>query len=78
MATIITVSMVYFPFVIVGLGQTLIMGTTPTRRVRNDTTNVKAWGITPVTLDEKIHISGTEEKRCRVCLIPGCPVFATR
>jgi hypothetical protein len=78
MATIITVSMLYFPFVIVGLGQTLIMGTTPTRRGLNDTTDVNAWGISPVTFDEKAQALGTAEKRCRVCLIPGCPVFAPR
>jgi hypothetical protein len=78
MATVITVSMLYFPFVIVGIGQTLIMGTTPTRRSLSDTTDVNAWGFTPVSLNEKTQALNTEEKRCRVCLIPGCPVFAPR
>ncbi len=36
--------MVYFPLVIVGLGQVLIVGTRPARRVLHDAANTRTWG----------------------------------
>ncbi|MGQ0667368.1 MAG: hypothetical protein ACT4O4_10055 [Nitrospiraceae bacterium] len=40
----ITMLMVYFPLVIVGLGQVLIVGMSPARRVLHDAANARTWG----------------------------------
>lgn len=78
MANIITVSMTCFPYVMAGLGQVIIAGTNPTRRTVRGTAEASDRIISFATFDENAQTSRTEDKRCKVCFIPGCPVFASR
>ena len=78
MANIITVSMACFPYVIAGLGQAIIMGTHAAGRTVHDTAEAKDRRITLATYDENVKASRTGEKRCKVCFVPGCRVFAPR
>jgi ABC-type tungstate transport system substrate-binding protein len=67
MVNILTASMVCFPYVIAGVGQAIIMGTNPAGRT------VRDRKIPLATFDVS-----NEGKRCKICFIPGCPVFASR
>ena len=78
MATIITASMAYFPYVMVGLGQAIIVGTHSVGRTVHDTAETTGRRIPLTTYDERVKTSRTEDTRCKVCFIPGCPVFAPR
>ncbi|NGZ96267.1 MAG: hypothetical protein CV089_09090 [Nitrospira sp. WS110] len=68
MAHIITVSMVCFPYVMAGLGQAIIVGTHSAGRPVPDTA---------ATSGRKIPLPARED-HCKVCFIPGCPLFAPR
>lgn len=75
MANIITASMVCFPYVMVGLGQAIIMGAHQAGRTARD----KAEARVPfVTFDGRLKTSRREDRQCKVCFIPGCTVFAPR
>lgn len=78
MATIITASMAYFPYVMVGLGQAIIVGTNPAGRTVHDTAETTGRRIPLMTFEERVKTSGKEDTRCKVCFIPGCPVFTAR
>lgn len=41
--TTLTIVMVYFPLIIVGLGQVLILGTSPAGRTLQDAAKARAW-----------------------------------
>jgi hypothetical protein len=72
MATIITASMAYFPYVMVGLGQAIIVGTNPAGRTVHDTAETTGRRIPLMTFEERVKTSGKEDTR------PGCPVFTAR
>lgn len=75
MANIIAASMVCFPYVIVGLGQAIIAGAHSAGRTDRDATETMGRRIPLgiMTFDESAKTS-----RCKVCFIPGCPVFIPR
>lgn len=78
MANIITASMVCFPYVMVGLGQAIIAGTQSVGRLTHDAAETTGLRIPLTTFEERAKRSRTEDTRCKVCFIPGCPVFAAR
>lgn len=79
MANIIATSMVCFPYVMVGLGQAIIVGTHAAGRTVRDTAEETTGRKIPLsTFDERVMASRKEDGRCKVCFIPGCPVFAPR
>lgn len=78
MANIITASMACFPYVMVGLGQAIIVGTHSTGRTAHDTAETTGRRIPLMTFEERVKTSGKEDTRCKVCFIPGCPVFTAR
>jgi hypothetical protein len=79
MANILTSSMVYFPYVMVGLGQAIIVGARSAGRAAYDTAEETTGKKVPLsTFGERVNISRNEDKRCKVCFIPGCSVFAPR
>ena len=78
MASIITASMVCFPYVIVGLGQAIIVGTHAAGRTVHDRADSIGRRIPLATFDERVMASLKEDTRCKVCFIPGCSVFAPR
>ena len=78
MANIIAASMVCFPYVIVGLGQAIIVGTHSAGRTVRDTAEATGRRIPLMTFDERVKTSRKADARSPVCFIPGCPVFAPR
>lgn len=78
MANIITASMVYFPYVIVGLGQAIILGTNSAGRTVHATADTQGRIISLAAFDDRVKALRTEDKRCKVCFIPGCSVFTPR
>lgn len=78
MANIITASMVCFPYVMVGLGQAIIAGTHSTGRTAQDTAETMGRKIPLMTYAGTVKASRKEDTRCKVCFIPGCPVFTAR
>lgn len=80
MANIIAASMVCFPYVIVGLGQAIIAGALSAGRTDRDATETMGRRIPLgiMTFDESAKTSSKEDTRCKVCFIPGCPVFIPR
>jgi hypothetical protein len=78
MANIITASMVCFPYVMVGLGQAIIMGTHSAGRTVHDTAEATGQKLPVMAFDGNVTTSREEETRCKVCFIPGCPVFVPR
>lgn len=78
MANIITASMVCFPYVMVGLGQAIIMGTHSAGRTIYDTAETTGRKVPLMAFDENGTASREGDTRCKVCFIPGCPVFAPR
>ncbi len=79
MASVIAASMVCFPYVIVGLGQAIIVGTHSTvRTVRDTPAEINGQKIPFMTSNEMVKASRKEETRCKICFIPGCAVFTPR
>jgi len=78
MANIIAASMVCFPYVMVGFGQAIIVATHSAGKTVGDTTESTGLKIPLATSDERIMTSHKEDTRCKVCFIPGCPVFIPR
>ena len=78
MANIITASMVCFPYVMVGLGQAIIMGTHSAGRTVHDRAETAVRKVPLMAFDENSTASREGDTRCKVCFIPGCPVFAPR
>lgn len=79
MASVIAASMVCFPYVIVGLGQAIIVGTHSTvRTVRDTAAGINGQKIPFMTSNEMVKASRKEETRCKICFIPGCAVFTPR
>lgn len=78
MANIITASMLCFPYVMVGLGQAIIVGTHSAGRTAPATAETPVRKIPFLTFEEGVRTSRTDDKRCKVCFIPGCAVFAPR
>lgn len=78
MANIIAASMVCFPYIIVGLGQAIIVGTHLAGRAVRDTGETAGRVISLTTFDESVMASRKEDTRCTVCFIPGCPIFTPR
>jgi hypothetical protein len=76
MATL-TIVMVHFPFVIIGLGQILIAGLSPARRTIQDMAKARAWGSVHAHLHENSKGQGEiVDKRAtaRLRQLPGRPV----
>ena len=78
MANIIAASMVCFPYVIVGLGQAIIVGAHQAGRTVYDTAEAAGRKLPLMAFDERVKTSRREDKRCKVCFIPGCTAFAPR
>ncbi len=78
MANIITASMLYFPYVIVGLGQAIIVGAHSAGRTVPATVETPVRKVPLATFEKGAQTSRTDDKRCKVCFIPGCAVFAPR
>ncbi len=77
MANVIAASMVCFPYVIVGLAQAIIAGAHSAGRTDRDAAET-IGGRIPLVFDESAMTSRKEDTRCKVCFIPGCPVFIPR
>lgn len=79
MTNIIAVSMVCFPYVIVGFGQAIIVGTHQAgRTVRDTAEEINGRKISFMTSGERVKASRREDRKCKVCFIPGCTAFASR
>lgn len=78
MENVITASMVCFPYVIVGIGQAIILGTHSAGRTVRDTTEATGRKIFLTVFDEKARKTRQEDTGCKVCFVPGCRVFTPR
>lgn len=78
MANILTASMVCCPYVMVGLGQAIIVGAHSAGRTAHATAEDAVREIPLATFDKEVQTSRTDDKRGKVCFIPGCAVFALR
>lgn len=78
MANIIAASMVCFPYVMVGLGQAIIVGTHQAGRTVHDTTETTGRRVPHMRFDKRLKISRKADTRGDLCFIPGCSVFTGR
>jgi len=78
MENVITASMVCFPYVIVGLGQAIILGAHSAGRTVRDTAETTGRKIPLTVFDESVRKTRQKDTGCKVCFIPGCPVFTPR
>jgi hypothetical protein len=65
--------MVYFPFIIVGLGQALILGTSPTGRVPAHAAKATARGTIHGRFGESRHTPGNRPHKKATVPFPRCP-----
>jgi len=78
MENIITASMVCFPYVVAGLSQAIIAGTHQAGRTVRSMAETTGRRIPLAAFDETVKTSRREDRRCKVCFIPGCSVFTSR
>jgi hypothetical protein len=67
---IITIAMIYFPFVIVGLGQAFIAGTLPAGRVFRATANARVWSNTHTALSAGRNIQSDGVDKRAIARLP--------
>jgi hypothetical protein len=78
MANILAASMVCFPYVLVGLGQAIIVGTHSTGRTVRDAISTTDRTIPLRKFEERLKTSREEDTRDQVAFIPGCSVVTGR
>lgn len=71
MANVLAVSMVYFPYLLIGLGQAIIVGTRRIGRAGDDSVKAEGCRIHLVTSLEKTNAASAKERD-----ISGYPVFS--
>lgn len=75
--TTLTIVMVYFPLILVGLGQVCILATSPAGRTLQDAAKTRVWRSVRANLYENRNGQGeVVDKRATVRLVhlPGRPV----
>ena len=73
----LTILMVHFPFVIIGLGQVLIAGISPASRALQDPVKASAWGTVHASIHEDRTGQGEVVDKlvtARLHQLPGRPV----
>lgn len=71
MANVLAVSMVYFPYLLIGLGQAIIVGTRRTGRTGDDSVGAEGCRIHLVTSLEKTNAASAKERD-----ISGYPILS--